>query len=286
MGTPSPIRNISDTALWTAAYRADESERPDAIFCDPWARRLAGERGPAIIAAIKQPAIRYGVVLRTAGIDRVLIETLAATGADTVLNLAAGLDVRAWRMDLDPELRWIDVDMPALLDYKESVMGEAAAACRHKNVRLDLSDRPGRQELFAHIASVSRRVVVVSEGLLSYLEPTMVGELAEDLAAHPQFVAWITELTGSQVVSRVREAGNDVRPEDSRARFAPADGTAFFEPFGWEEDAYLDLFLEGGTLGRDSLSGRVLRAVFPILPKKLRAGLQRGLGVVRFRRRK
>jgi O-methyltransferase involved in polyketide biosynthesis len=48
---PSPeplIRNVSDTARWVAAYRAQESERPDAIFRDRFARRLAGERGEQI----------------------------------------------------------------------------------------------------------------------------------------------------------------------------------------------------------------------------------------------
>jgi O-methyltransferase involved in polyketide biosynthesis len=39
-----PVRNISDTALWVAHYRAVESERADAHFHDPYARALAGER--------------------------------------------------------------------------------------------------------------------------------------------------------------------------------------------------------------------------------------------------
>ncbi len=39
------IRNVSDTALWVAMYRAMESERADALFYDPYARVLAGERG-------------------------------------------------------------------------------------------------------------------------------------------------------------------------------------------------------------------------------------------------
>ena len=42
------VRNISDTALWVAHYRAVESERPDAHFSDPYARALAGERGARI----------------------------------------------------------------------------------------------------------------------------------------------------------------------------------------------------------------------------------------------
>jgi O-methyltransferase involved in polyketide biosynthesis len=39
------IKNIADTARWMAFYRAMESERPDALFHDPYARLLAGERG-------------------------------------------------------------------------------------------------------------------------------------------------------------------------------------------------------------------------------------------------
>ena len=46
------IRNVSDTARWVAFYRAMESERPDAVFRDPFARRLAGERGEAIVRTV------------------------------------------------------------------------------------------------------------------------------------------------------------------------------------------------------------------------------------------
>ena len=43
------IRHISDTARWAALYRARETERSDAIFRDPCARRLAGERGKILL---------------------------------------------------------------------------------------------------------------------------------------------------------------------------------------------------------------------------------------------
>ena len=44
------VRNISDTAMWAAAYRARETERPGALFRDPFAKRLAGPRGEQIAA--------------------------------------------------------------------------------------------------------------------------------------------------------------------------------------------------------------------------------------------
>ncbi len=46
------IRNISDTALLAAIYRARETERPDALFRDPLAHRLAGNRGDQIADSI------------------------------------------------------------------------------------------------------------------------------------------------------------------------------------------------------------------------------------------
>jgi O-methyltransferase involved in polyketide biosynthesis len=42
------VRDISDTALAVAFIRARESERADAIFRDPYAARLAGDRGMQI----------------------------------------------------------------------------------------------------------------------------------------------------------------------------------------------------------------------------------------------
>ena len=44
------IESVSDTARWVAVYRAMETERPDALFRDPWARRLAGVKGENIVA--------------------------------------------------------------------------------------------------------------------------------------------------------------------------------------------------------------------------------------------
>jgi O-methyltransferase involved in polyketide biosynthesis len=77
---PDGLIHISDTAFWTAALRAQESERDDAIFRDPFARRLAGERGFEIVRLIRQPAVRYGVVMRTAAIDRVVLAGIRERG--------------------------------------------------------------------------------------------------------------------------------------------------------------------------------------------------------------
>ncbi|MGH9420028.1 MAG: class I SAM-dependent methyltransferase, partial [Thermoanaerobaculia bacterium] len=107
------IENISDTARWVAYYRAMESERPDALFNDPFARRLAGERGENIVDKMNQARdMAWAMIVRTAVFDQIIVERVKSGGADTVLNLAAGLDARAWRLALPSTVRWIDVDLP------------------------------------------------------------------------------------------------------------------------------------------------------------------------------
>ena len=91
MGTEgdSPVRNVSDTALWVAIYRAMESERRDAIFRDPYARRLGGERGEAIVREMPNGAnTAWPMIVRTAVMDEIVLRCVRA-GAKSVLNLAA-----------------------------------------------------------------------------------------------------------------------------------------------------------------------------------------------------
>src|SRR4029450_826093 len=98
-----PIDHISDTARWVAFYRAMESERPDAIFHDPFARRLAGEQGEAIVDAMHQGrAFSWPMVVRTAVMDEIILRSIEQDGVLGVLSLAAGLDARPWRLPLPP----------------------------------------------------------------------------------------------------------------------------------------------------------------------------------------
>jgi methyltransferase (TIGR00027 family) len=285
MTAPGPlIRHVSDTALWTAAYRADESERPDALFVDSYARRLAGDRGAEIARRVRQPAVRFGVVLRTAVIDPLIEAAVRDRGFDTVLNLAAGLDARPYRLDLPEDLRWIEADLPELVDYKERILAGETSRCALQRQRLDLSDAQERARLFERVGSGSRRVLVLTEGLLGYLPPEEVASLADALHAQPRFVEWMTDLIGAQVVDRVKNAGDDLKAGNSRVVFAPREGTDFFRPHGWCEAAYHDLFEEGPRLGRDSLMGKAVRLFVRALPAAKRKRFERGLGIAQLER--
>lgn len=251
------IRNISDTARWVAMYRAIESERPDAHFHDPYARRLAGERGEQILRSVpKGRAWGWPMVVRTCVFDELILRTTGQTGQDgarTVLNLACGLDVRPYRLPLPAGLRWIEVDLPEILDYKEEMLAGETPVCEVERVSLDLADRPARRAFFARVGALPGPTLVVSEGLLIYLGEDEVGALAADLAAERSFRWWLFDLISPELMPRIQKAwGATVAAGNAPFRFAPAAGVDFFRPFGWREKDFRPGFLESRRLRRES----------------------------------
>src|SRR3989442_2175329 len=145
------IRTISDTANWAAVYRARETERPDALFRDPFARRLAGERGEQIFATMPdKDRHSWAWVMRTYLFDH-FVEDRVKQGVDMVVNLAAGLDARPYRMSLPASLKWIEVDLPGILTYKEGILRTERPNCVLERVRMDLSNVDARLALFEQL---------------------------------------------------------------------------------------------------------------------------------------
>jgi methyltransferase (TIGR00027 family) len=234
MSGNNPIRNISDTALWIAHYRAEETERPDASFHDPLARRLAGERGAQIAAAAGMRAGgSWPYVARTVLFDRIVMQEVVK-GTDVVVNLAAGLDTRPYRLELPATLKWIEVDLPGMIAYKQEMLKGEQPRCKLEHVAISLTDIHARRELFARIGRDGKRVLVVSEGLLIYLSPEEVGSLAADLAAPASFMRWSFDLASTKLLHMLqKELGKHLDQAGAPLKFGPEEGPAFFEKFGW-----------------------------------------------------
>ncbi len=248
-----PIEHISDTARWVAVYRAMESERPDAIFRDPFARRLAGARGEEIVRTLRRGrSSAWAMIVRTAVLDEVIMDLVARERVDMVVNLAAGLDARAWRLPLPASLRWIDVDLPAILEYKRGVIGDAPPACRYEAVAADLTDAAARRALFARLGAEGTRALVVAEGLLVYLTSEQVAALAADLHAPPSFRWWLIDLASPRLLKYMNRAwGAAVRAGNAPFQFGPPEGTDFFAPFGWREREFRSTLDESRRLHRE-----------------------------------
>jgi methyltransferase (TIGR00027 family) len=229
------IRNISDTARWAAVYRARETERANPLFRDPYARRLAGSRGEEIAASLPfSEKATWAWVARTVLYDEFITEQIQK-GADMVVNLAAGLDARPYRMTLPPGLRWVEVDLPGILDYKEEILQGETAACALERVRLDLSDVDARRELFAHLGRDAKNALIVTEGLLIYLTPDQVASLATDLAAAPGFERWVMDVSSPGLMRMLQKGmGAQLNQGGAKFQFAPPEGPGFFARYGWK----------------------------------------------------
>jgi methyltransferase (TIGR00027 family) len=275
------IDNISDTARWVAVYRAMETERPDAIFRDPFAKRLAGEKGEEIVRTMKDArAMAWAMIVRTQVFDEIIMAEIGTDGIDLVLNLAAGLDARPWRLDLPPTLHWVDVDLPEILRYKLETLGDAKPKCRYEAVEADLTDATSRRALFARMGAQSARVLVVTEGLLIYLSDSEVGALAADLHAEPSFARWVIDLANPRLLKMMTKSwGKAVASGNAPFKFAPANGTTFFRDFGWEERAFYSTMEEAERLDREMKMMWLWKFLGRFYPERMREEFRRMSGV-------
>ena len=282
--TMPPIEHVSDTARWVAIYRAMESERPDAIFSDPFARRLGGERGEEIVTSLKQGrATAWAMIVRTAVFDEIIRERIAGGGVDLVVNIAAGLDARPWRLDLPASLRWVDVDFPAMLAYKTSLMRDETPRCRYEAMAADLTDTRAREALFAQLGASASRALVISEGLLVYLESEQVKELARALHAPASFRWWLADV-GNQRLLKMLQKQWGTALDRAPMKFGLDDLEGFFEPLGWRVAQFRSALVEAHRLRREMRFGWLARFMMRISPRAKAEEVRRMSGFVLFER--
>lgn len=237
-----------------AAERARESTRPDSLFDDPLAARLAGREGMRIMADMAagmpdNPAIP----IRTRYVDDRLVGMVGADRIAQVVLVAAGMDARAFRLGFPAGVVLFELDQPALLDLKERRLGEAGArpTCARRTVPVDL-ERPWHQDLVSAGFAVGEPAVFVAEGLLGYLEEAKVHRLLDTLArlAGPTSVL-LADVSGRSPsgiplmdtwFARLEAAGMS-------RRFATDDPEGLFAAHGWEAQA-VEYGEEGANFGR------------------------------------
>jgi methyltransferase (TIGR00027 family) len=195
------IEHVSDTALIVTAARAFESERPDPLIRDPFAARLAGKRGMALVKNVQVPQwLELGLGMRTRFVDE-FITFAVANGTNSVLSLGAGLDARPWRLDLPASFRWTEVDFGTILDYKYAMLEGIAPHCQLERRSADLNQASGRRQILADAAAEARRPLLITEGLLTYLPAETVCALAAE-SREAGFEFWLVDFTSSVLLRR------------------------------------------------------------------------------------
>ncbi len=221
--------SVGSTAVMVAAARAIETEQPDALIHDPYARLLVNNAGAEIIweamldpdvvakieaideeSAARIHHMRGYQAVRTHFFDSYFADAVAA-GIRQVVILASGLDSRAYRLDWPAGTTVYEIDQPQVLDYKSSTLAEsgATASADRREVAIDLrEDWPAA--LRAAGFDPAQRTAWLAEGLLMYLPAeaqdklfTQIGELSP---------------AGSRVSAETAPTHSDERREQMRER--------------------------------------------------------------------
>jgi methyltransferase (TIGR00027 family) len=254
------VHGVGLTSLWVAAMRAVETERPDGLFRDPFARRLAGEAGFEVMARGDPPsAVRPPIVaVRTRFIDETVRAALDA-GTRQLVLVAAGMDSRAFRLEFPAGCRVFEIDQPEVLDDKAAKLGDATPRCERITVPVDL-----REDWPAALRAAGLDRAAPAFWLLEGLLPCL---LAPDV---DRLLARVSELAapGSEVVFDVASKAVLASPlMKERLEFVASLGApwhfstdtpeALLGPLGWDVDV-----VDPGVIGNQHG-----RWPFPLFPR-------------------
>jgi methyltransferase (TIGR00027 family) len=281
----SQIMDVSDTSFWVAYYRAKESERSDALFKDPYAKVLVGDRGKKIsdsMASISRYT-EWSVISRTVIIDR-FIEKLIKEGVDAVINLGAGLDTRPYRMNLPEDLEWVEVDYQNIIAHKNKLLAAEKPKCRLSRNVVDLSNSKDRVEFFKNVVPNAKKVLIITEGVIPYLSFEQVTELSKDLLAQTRFQFWITEYFHKKVYRYLKNTVRDLKMKNAPFRFYPDDWIGFFRNLGWTEMEFGFSGDIGVEFNRKPPMPKIAQLLYAFLPKRIKEEGRKMAGYVIFKK--
>jgi methyltransferase (TIGR00027 family) len=177
------MRPVSRTAQWTAAARALETERDDALFHDPFARDLAEQHGFDLLSQHPAGGLVEFVAIRTHYLDGAIVKAMRDTDIRQVVLPACGLDTRAFRPDWPHDALVFELDHADLLKAKQERLDRLVAAPKvnRRLVGADLAQ--DRQAVLGDTDfDPARPTLWVPEALLFFLEAEAVARLLGQMA--------------------------------------------------------------------------------------------------------
>ena len=186
---------VERTALLTAALRGAESRRPDRLYEDPYADLLSGETGPALLGEVRAvtfppdgvrslPSTPDYNAIRTRFFDDFLLDATRPPGPHQVVLAPAGMDSRAYRLPWTEDVRYFEIDRPAVLAYKrERLAGVVPRPAYHRTVAADLAGDDWESRLADAGYDAASPSVWLVEGLLYYIEEGQAHRILERIAA-------------------------------------------------------------------------------------------------------
>ncbi len=238
------------TSQWVAASRACESEHPEALFEDPWARALAGEEGfefltmtDAARGAASTGEPNPVLSIRTRFFDDALVRVVDERALKQVVLLAAGMDTRAFRLEWPSGTILFEVDRREIFDRKEPLLRDAGATPRsdRRVVVADLG-APWESHLMDAGFDPCQPSAFLVEGLLIYLDEASVDRVLADVSALAASGSWL----GMDLADRTLLDAPFMAPvlgELVRRGcpwiFGTSEPEALLERFGWSARAFV-----------------------------------------------
>ncbi|MFE3443227.1 SAM-dependent methyltransferase [Nocardia sp. NPDC059180] len=239
-----PTAGVAMTAIGVALIRVQESRRPDRLYDDPLAEVFVEAARPSFDdnrwARFEALADQFfeGRSVAVKLVDDHVLEAVAA-GCEQIVLLGAGLDTRAFRLELPAGIGFFEIDLPELFAFKEPVLAaqQARPACERRVVAADLSGEWARA-LRASGFRAELPTLWIDEGVLGYLSREHAYDVAvtvTDLSA-PGSRFGIARFAVDQAAPQYRalrrlvsEDGNQDRPINGLG----PDGGAWFAAHGW-----------------------------------------------------
>ncbi len=256
----STLTPAGATAQWVAANRALETESPDPLYRDPFARALAGEAGFAMLGAMRaaiglpmSTAADPYLTIRTRYFDDALREAVRDESVRQVVILASGMDTRAFRLEWPEDLVLFEVDREDVFDYKEAILGrtEQRPHCDRRIVRADLTHQ-WTAPLLAAGFDPGRPSAILAEGLVIYLEASEVTSLLSSMRGIACTDSWLgLDLANQALLEASFLAPYMKRLADAGCpwTFAVEDPEAWLASHGWRARA-VTLGAPEATYGR------------------------------------
>ena len=227
-------------------------------------RSAAGRAAWRLVERATQPGIIRHWMMRKRWIES-RIRAAIADGSDQIVVLGAGFDTLGVRMvEERPDLRVVEIDHPATLAVKRSVVERILGCGRLVMVEWDFSREDGNQSpLPPGAIDRRRRTVFLAEGLLMYLPEarvrSLLGELATATDEASQLVfSFMVERESGEIGFEPRSAMVSwwlaMKDEPFRWSLNPELAVAFARGLGWAVTGHADsMVLSGldGSAGRD-----------------------------------
>lgn len=190
------LQGVPETLLIPLYARAVETQRPDAICHDPLAVMMMARIDYDFSKFADATATLVGIAARTAILDELTQAFMAWHPQALIVNIAAGLDARFFRMD-NGQIHWIELDLPEAIDLRRAFFSETE---RYRFISSDALHLAWLQELPRGMPTL-----FIIEGLLMYLVEADVQRLIGALADGCPGATILAEVMGRSQAERTEQ---------------------------------------------------------------------------------